>query len=396
MVWGVWTFVADATTPEVFNIFKVLSDAISDQLAKVSVWIASVKHTVEPVTWLLGSFLALVPGSFAIYKWVYYRYSRLPERLDDMLEKEERRLQDARNKLFAMMEKARPPKSFEAPIFVVPSLGRALRQMKWARWRNGRGLISANESLQAALDDIDGQLRYWDEKHANYRRQQATAYLLKGAIAAANGTKIRTDGKDGLENNREALVAFSKALEIDENDAQALEYVAHQQRILGMLDEAFQSYSRLEQLTNKPEPDAALVRLRALRYMGEILERKFDATNIQARLTLAKTNLQQALLIVPTIARDDLDHAFVHRVLASVEMKRNVPNALHLATAQCFLAERIFLDLIRRKRNLKEAEAGLSDVRNLMETINRLQNGDNTPDDGTPPRNGGGEPMSLN
>jgi hypothetical protein len=379
MGWGLWVFAADAAALDVSGVFNGLSDLINTKLVRVSSWIASIKHTVEPVTWLLGSFLALVPGSFAIYKWIYYRYSRLPERLDDMLEKEELRLRDARKHLLGIMEKPTPRKAFETPMFVVPSLGRALRIMRWARWRNGSSLVSADESLQAALDDIGSQLKYWERKHSNYLRQQATAYLLKGAIAAANGSKDKNTGKDGLEHNREALIAFSKALEIDESDAQALEYVAHQQRILGMFDEAFQNYSRLSQLMTGPEPESALVRMRTLRYMGEILEKKYDATEIMARLITAKQTLQDALANVPTIARDDLDHAYVHRVFASVEMKRK---ALGSAKFQSERAERIFLDLIRRKRHVKEAEVGLIEVRSLMETINRLQNGENFVDDG--------------
>ena len=176
--------------------------------------------------------------------------------------------------------------------------------MKWARWRNGKSLASADESLETALSDIDIQLRYWDEKHANYNRQRATAYLLRGAIAAANGTKKRANGKDASEHNRIALDYFQKALEIDPNDYHALEYAAHQQRILGMYGEAIVTYEKLEQTTNGPDPELVLTRVRALRYLGELYERMYDDKGVKTNLTTAKSKLQLALGIVPAIARD--------------------------------------------------------------------------------------------
>lgn len=384
---GLWIAIADQVSTTWSINFSGVSDAISTQLDSVSAWIASIKKTVEPILWLLGSFLALVPGSIAIYKWIYYRYSRLPERLDDMLELEERRLKDARAHLLRIIERPRPHKDFKTPIFVVPALGRALRQMKWAKWKSGRNLNPAINSLDSALDDLDRQLKYWDGKHANFLRQQATAYLLKGAIAAANGAnRKKVNGKDGLEHNREALVCFLKALDIDASDHEALEYAAHQQRILGMVDEAYESYKALEAMTAKPGPEFAIIRVRALRYMGEMLEKKFDMSNIQLRLTEAKAKLSQALSIVPTIARDELDHAFVHRALAGVELKRRPNPSLSFAEGQCVSAERIFLELVRRRKDTEEAEAGLAEVRQIKDAISKLRNAsaDEVPS-GSPP-----------
>jgi tetratricopeptide (TPR) repeat protein len=240
-----------------------------------------------------------------------------------------------------------------------------MRKMKWARWPNGKGLASADENLEAALTEIDTQLRYWGEKHSNYNRQRATAYLLRGAICAANGTKKRANGKDASEHNRIALDFFEKALEIDPNDHHALEYTAHQQRILGMVEEALGTYKQLEGVANRPEPEFILVRMRALRFLGELYERRYDTTNVKARLQDAQDALREALKIVPAVARDDLDHAFIHRALASVEWKKGS----QLWQNHISAAERMFLELIRRKRSTKEAEAGLADVRKLGEEI---------------------------
>lgn len=378
MDWGLSAFVADSAWPELLAILNSWLEQLGKWWARLAVSFENARKTVEPVMWVVGSILALVPGSFALYKWVYYRYSRLPERLDDMLLKEERRLRVARDRLLAVIERPSPIKPFTAPIFVVPSLARAMRSMKWTRWRNGKSFANADESLETALAEIDGQLRFWGEKRANYDRQRATAYLLKGAIAAANGAKTRASGKDGAEHARIALDYFLKALEIDSSDHQALEYVAHQQRVLGLIDEAIANYLKLESVTNKPEPEMVLIRMRALRYTGELLEKKYDTTDVKVRLGEASANLREALRIVPPRVRDDLDHAFVHRYMASVEAKRGTQGwQVHAESA-----ERMFLELIRRKRNTLEAEAGLADVRKLKKDIAATRNGSATPVDG--------------
>lgn len=198
--------------------------------------------------------------------------------------------------------------------------------------------------------------------------------MLKGAIAAAHASKGKSNGKDAAEHNGEALTYFSKALEIDPNDLEAMEYVAHQQRVLGLIDEALESYVQLEKLNTKPETESAIVRTRALRYIGELLEKKFDKTGVQLRLTEAKGKLQAALSAMPAIAKDELDHAFICRGLTSVELKRANGN-INYASQQCLVAERIFLDLIRRKRTTSEAEAGRADIRRLRAELDRLQNG---------------------
>jgi len=334
-------------------------------------WFEGMRRNVEPVTWVLGSILALVPGSFAIYKWVYYRYSRLPDRLDDMLEKEEQRLRDARDHLLRALQRPAPTKKFSAPIFVVPSLSRALQRLKWAHWRSGKRLPAADAELGAALSEIEDQEKYWTAKQANYSRQKVTAYLLRGAIAAAHGTKTRVNGIDGEQHNRVALGYFQRALEIDPNDLQALEYAAHQQRILGMLDDALASYQKARDIVqSKTDEESALLYMRAQRFRGEIYWEKYLKTQVMQRLNDARDDLTDALNRMPTIARDDFDHAFILRCLAAVEWKKGIQQC----SARLLNAENIFLNLIRRKKRLKEAEAGLVDIQRLRDEIMAAQN----------------------
>ena len=152
-----------------------------------------------------------------------------------------------------------------------------------------------------------------------------------------------------------------------------LEYVAHQHRILGEIDNAISSYQTLADQTDGPEPGKALVRMRALRYLGEMFERKFDAARVQLNLNTAKNHLTAALNIMPEVARDTLLEAFTHRWLGSVEDKKGTAR---LWQQEFDAANRIFAGLISRHKDMAEAQAGLEEVKQLRAAaINRRKDG---------------------
>ena len=74
-----------------------------------------------------------------------------------------------------------------------------------------------------------------------------------------------------------------------------------------------------------------------------------------ADLSRARKSFDDALVALPSIARGELDEAFIYRGLASVEDKRN---SVQLPFNNCNAAERIFLELLRRKRDITNANAG--------------------------------------
>ena len=346
------------------QILIVTVDWVQTHWAPIADAINSARPSVEPIIWVAGAILALVPGTVAIYKWLYYRRSRLPQRFEEMLVEEEDRLKTARKVLLERIQHPESIKPFKAPIFVEPSLAKAMRALKWVGWWNGKALSTADEKLKSALDEIEGRMRSWDDHRSHQLEQQATALLLRGAIAAASAEKERAAGKDGDARNREALGYFLKALEIDATDIEALEYAAHQHRMLGEVDDAIEFYDRLAEHTEKPGAEMALVRMRALRYKGEMYERRFDSEQVALDLTRAKESLERALETMPQIARGELIEAFTRRWLGSVEDKKNTAT---LWRAQYGTAETIFLDLIRRRKHVREAEAGLEEVRTLRD-----------------------------
>jgi hypothetical protein len=356
MEWD-WRFLVDLQNADIGTILESFKVWLAERWGEVTIRVEAVRKVLDPVVWIVGSLLALVPGSFAIYKWWYYHESRLPLRLAEFLEKEEARLHTARNVLLKHIERPSLAKTFTAPIFLAPSLKEAMRNMKLARWWNVWALPSADKSLETALSEIEKQMEFWESQHAHYKRQEAAALLLRGAIAAGKGT---------AEDNKAALGYFLKALAIDESDIEALEYAAHQRRVLGELDEALADYEQLARLTNKPGAEAAEVRIRALRYQGEIYEKKFDRDDVRRNLDKGKERLEKALDELPVEIRRELDHAAIHEVLGRIEDKRRTKN---LPSDNYRAAKNIYNDLIVRKRDLAEAEAGRERVEKCLKEL---------------------------
>jgi tetratricopeptide (TPR) repeat protein len=334
--------------------------------------IEAIKTTLDPAIWLVGSVLALVPGSYAIYKWWHFRDSRLPMRLNEMLARDESRLRpDAR---FALLQAAKSPSakrvSVTPPIFAAPALKSTIRNLNWSGWRNPFPFATAERELEVALNEIEKQLAFGERSRENSRKQQAVAYIVKGAIAAARAGQPGITSESAEQCNRAALYDFSRALEIDNDDVEALEYLAHQQRVLGQDGPALSSYERLINLTVAPGSEAKLVTARAHRYIGEILENQFETSRINLRLTNAKQRLDSAFDALPAVAMGQIDHAAIREIQGRLAEK---VGAIQLPETRYNQALSIYMDI--KDRNPKDLEAfdGFNRVKQARQ--NFTQNG---------------------
>lgn len=257
--------------------------------------VGRIRSTVEPFAWVVGSVLALVPGTFAIYKWLYYRKSRLPYRFEEMLKEREKRLNEVRHALLDNIQYPTPIKPIKSPLFFVPSLSKAIKRLGWsAPWKRAKSrLPDAETHLSSAMDEIEQQLRYWEDHYSGYKKQQATIFLLQGAILAAQGGE--SEGDEKRKHNKDALACFTDALEIGGSDLEALEYVAHQNKVLEHFEEAIERYQELEKSANKLTPDHAMIRMRALRSLGEIYEIVYDRDGKDVDLKGARNFLDRAV-----------------------------------------------------------------------------------------------------
>jgi hypothetical protein len=84
MEWD-WRFLADLQNVDIGAIIEGFKAWLAERWGEVTSRVEAVRKILDPIVWIVGSILALVPGSFAIYKWWYYHESRLPQRLSEFL-----------------------------------------------------------------------------------------------------------------------------------------------------------------------------------------------------------------------------------------------------------------------------------------------------------------------
>jgi tetratricopeptide (TPR) repeat protein len=346
-----------------------ISSAWSIFTADVHAW----RQTLDPLIWIIASVLAIIPGSFAIYRWWFYRDSRLPERLNELIAKEEKRLHAARAALLSAVQN---PDARHAPVtppyFFGPSFSQTVRNLGWGGWvMNPFFFTIAEQEIEVALVEIERRLHFCEQSQANCRNQEAAAYLVKGALAAARAGKERPKSGQADRWNRAALNHFGRALEIDSGDMEALEYVAHQQRILGQDSLALSSYQRLAEVTCRSARDDRIVASRAQRYRAEIYEKQYDATGIAARLTRAQACLDQALECLPHTALRDIDDAMIREVYGRVARKREQQQT---PLKQWGIAQEIYSDLLARNPKNGGAAEGLLRVKFHLDEFTTAQN----------------------
>lgn len=336
----------------------------------IALRVEAIKKTLDPAIWFVGSILALVPGTYAIYKWWHYRDSRLPLRLLELLEKEDSRLsQDARS---AMLQAVKTPDAARAnvtaPIFAVPALKTTLRNLNWASWRSPFPFDTAEAELASALSQIEQQLLFGEKSRAHFRRQQAVAYIVKGSISSARAVSQRATPESADQDNRKALYDFNRALDINPNDSEALEYVALQQRVLRMDSQALTSYERLIGLTQAAGAEGQLVSARAHRNIGEILEKQYDESRTGLRLTDARRRLEAAYAALPQSAVGTLDEAVIREAQGRLAEK---DEAAQLPSTRYNQAIGIYSEIADRNPNDKVAVDGVRRVRAAVKAFER-------------------------
>ncbi len=336
---------------DVASIRSAIADAWQSTRTVLEVW----KQELDPVIWIVSALLALIPGSFAIYKWWTYRNSRLPQRLKEMLEKEEGRLKTVRSELLSAVIRPSSTQVVAAPLFAEPQMLTTIRKLNWARWWRPRPFQAVEAELELALVEMEQQQKFCEQRSELYRSQEATAYLLKGAIASSRATRTDVNSPEQERLNRSALNHFSRALEMEPDNLEILEYVAHQHRALGDVDLALSAYQQLAQQSLGTDRGHRLYRSRALLFLAEMLEKQHDRTQVVARLIEARQNLEDALCELPVDQRGQLHHAAIHEAMARVCQKLG-RGALLQRHAQSALA--IYSQLAAHEPEKSDAEAG--------------------------------------
>ena len=238
-------------------------------------------HGVELMSWLpiiegrirenLQALIGLAGFSFGVWKWWYFREKVLHKRLKEYLDLQDERLTTARSYIIEALHRPGTARSFAEPLFTIRSLRRVLRRKNWNSLLQIRKLeTSADRLLDKSIGQLNTRLEAASKQLQLLHQQQASAFVIKGAIASARAHAAKIE-RQALNFDYRSLDAFRAALQVpgQGSDIELLEFEAHQLRKLGHLDEADECYCKIEiRLAEAPsgrERDLALARTRKWR-----------------------------------------------------------------------------------------------------------------------------------
>lgn len=254
------------------------------------------QKTVDGPSKLIAPAITIASGSYAIYKGYMYAEARLHYRLGDYLEREERRLADARKQLRLIIERPNVDRRFREPVFLVPPLRRVVRDLGWGSYFLGPQLGYVSFQLDTSITQLERQTRLSKANHRHLERQLATAHLLKGAMHVAEASTAKQQLRDNRSMVSSALNHFQSALAVDGNDCEALEYAAHMHVCLNQDDDAEDRLDRLLELTS--DEAKSLPRARAYRYQA-LIEAGREHPGV------SKDRLAKALFALPNLLGED-------------------------------------------------------------------------------------------
>jgi tetratricopeptide (TPR) repeat protein len=270
------------------------------------------QKTVDGPSRLIAPAISIASGSYAIFKAYKYAERRLHYRLTDYLEREERRLADARKQLRLIVERPNVDRWFRKPVFLVPPLKRAVRELGWGSYFLGPQLGYVSFQLDASVEQLTRQIAISGLRHQHLRKQLATAHVLKGAMHVAEASASEGDPSTTRVRMINALNHFDSALSVDADDCDALEYAGHAHVALR---DNVQANARLDRVLALTEGvGRSLSRARALRY-------KADLAAANGNNGIAKRRLYESLRALPNLPDDDrIEEAEIHENLGDRHM----------------------------------------------------------------------------
>jgi tetratricopeptide (TPR) repeat protein len=279
------------------------------QLFKAADWY---QKSLEGSAKLLAPLFTILSGAYAIYKSYKYAESRLHFRLKDFLDREEKRLSQARPILRALVERPGLGRDLEFPAFLSDELADAVRELGWGSYFLPPQMGFVEFQLSAAIEQLTKQNEIARRNLHSLKSQLATAHLLKGAIEASRGSTLFPEPKVNSEACDRALAHFQEAFKADKTALEALEYSSLMHLCLGDRSEAEAALNKLIGLTTTLEK--SLVRSRAFRYQAELA-----INDIQPKPLIASIRLKDALRTLPNLHGTDMvEEAELHEMIAMV------------------------------------------------------------------------------
>ena len=285
-------------------------------------------------------------------KWRNTGY-RMLDRLEEFMEQQEKRVDGTREELAGLVQTPGPDIPVNIPVFSSHKLTSKLRKMNW-----GYGYAAVN-NLEEATRVCENQSRLSSDVSNEHKRRKALAHLLLGARAASRDI---ADIEKRNEARATALSHFDKALELDANDTDALEYSGMMLLDLANPAGALERFNKLVSLRQSKGGFglAKAYRLQATAY--ESLPRPMYGNASNALIEAIKYVPQDMLM---ERARTHEQHGLVR-----TELRR-----YGVANESLGHAMTIYSQL----RKTHEGKAGLDRVNAAIGRLNQLQNVDGAP-----------------
>ncbi|MBX9588474.1 MAG: hypothetical protein K2X43_04160 [Hyphomonadaceae bacterium] len=246
----------------------------------------------------IAASVTILSGGYGFLKAYRYGERQIGYRLAEFLAKEEERLAEARQALGGLVRRPNPSQHPEPSLFPRRALRGALRRMGW-------GVLRAENHIAAAAIRCEQQVALARRQTSLHEKEQALSYLLLGAIA------------DAQSDHAGAFAEFEKALKLDGEDVESLEYAGLQLLKLNNAIGASEYFAKLAAIAEARRDQS----LAARAYQQQAL-----ACEQLGSLVQANSLLVRATSTFPANA-DPLDLAFAHEQHGRVRRKAGFDNA---------------------------------------------------------------------
>jgi len=146
--------------------------------------------------------------SFGFWRWWRYRERILHKRLADYLQESDARLAAVTSEVIELVQRPAPGQQLKDPLFVDSDLRVVLRERNWDKPAYALGVAASSDwHLDKAIRNLGRRLETANAMVSVIQRQLASAYTIRGAIAASSAKGSKSEQMNSL-----ALIYFRSAL----------------------------------------------------------------------------------------------------------------------------------------------------------------------------------------
>jgi hypothetical protein len=308
---------------------------------------------------IAGFAFTLIFGALGLLNLFYHAEDNLPDRMVALNERIKKMHLEDRVVLLAPY-RSRNLKGDQTPA---PSRGILRRVL---------GFFTADpykrslKRLANGAETLDEDISVLSTNLEKCKTQRITTHLLEGSKLAVEAKLLEPGSTAQQEKDQAALAEFEKALKLDENDLDALEYAAKQAKLLNSRTTMLRYLLTMERAAQDKRP---ALRARAARYQAEYIE---EHSPKKAALKEARKQLEDALadLDVREDKEKPLELALLNEQLGSFHLNRGT---LTLVKPYLDAAEELYQNLPP-----PEHPAGVARIEKLRARLARAQQGDDS------------------